>query len=1312
MRWLTRFALAAALLASVAAEGQTTVVPSGVSQLAPGLWFTGGPPRVEDPVLHYYTEPQCNVVGVANETSPAKIVRAASYPAPTRDVFVFNPPRAAGVCNPFLLQSNIAADATHLFWFDNEIVLGTRLVSLPRAANPGDAPTPLAAFASASLGSPGNEIVASGTSLFVLVHTFSDDFISQLDKNGNELAFIISRPAGSMSKLQFDGRWVWWLEGTTLRRFDTQTSAVQTIDTGVRAFHSEGDQSQCSPLGCTNQNSVYIAKGNQLLFIDSFALGTPPFPIYTAPANRPGASVRAITRSQDAIFFLEVFPSLFSLENRLFRASFVTPELIHGPITRLASFQNLQTDNQNLIWHDPFPPLPATTGQISSIKNNTPAAFVLQATGLEVTQGIQNLSHDVMLIENKRTIVRLYVRSGDSRTVSGVSATLSGSTQLAGSLGTLEPINPAGKLVDVLPSATRGQFTRSFQFELPLAWTRQGPLNLAATVNPFGKVFENDTSDNAVFAGPFPFEPSPRLHVHYLNIAYFLDGALYVPADADVAASQRYMRRMYPIGAPLFGFAGPGLHITQSTLVIPDLELHVKRTHPDCVKNYPADPDPAKDQSGNRNKCASDVVHALMAEEIRLGAIPAGQRTYANIPQAPDPPPQPSMPAISYFTRGYGGGAKGSGPSGPEGSETFRNYATHEIGHTLGRAHPGTTISAATCGHSLDDGAYPYPRAQIGKADSAAKQLAYFDIPEAGVPLAVWDPAFAFDTMGYCAPYRISDYTFEGIYQFLGPASAAAASGRGPAAPSGGAPVAGDWLFATGRLDASSGTGDILRARRVPEVTDATPPDPAGVNALEQRDAGGNLLASTPFSAMPIDESPGTSSWDLVVPFEPGTAELRLLDGTGTVVAARSVSANAPAVSDVLLPGAPDPLDGVVTVSWLASDADGDPLTFDLLASVDGGVTFRKIVSGVDTTSHDLDSTLLAGGATVLRVRASDGLLTGFADSAPLVVAPRPPQARIASPQDGDTADWGQLVTLEGEAIDLQDPFVPDGNFVWTNAYGVIGTGRNLQTAALQVGVNPITLTVTNSLGLSATDVIDVVIGDRLADPAPSLASTPQSLAWHVADSETSPQFATLLIENAGGGTLSFDIASDQPWLTLDGQTALSSVTPPASFTIAADTASAPQGLTQSALITVQNSASPADALVIPVALSKGNVFDQVVLADADGDLVPDSADNCPFIANADQSDLGGVGAGASPDGIGDMCQCGDVSGNGRVTTADATLIKRSLLVPPTAALARPDLCNVGGSSACTTADATITTRALLAPPTASVQQACAPALP
>ncbi len=127
---------------------------------------------------------------------------------------------------------------------------------------------------------------------------------------------------------------------------------------------------------------------------------------------------------------------------------------------------------------------------------------------------------------------------------------------------------------------------------------------------------------------------------------------------------------------------------------------------------------------------------------------------------------------------------------------------------------------------------------------------------------------------------------------------------------------------------------------------------------------------------------------------------------------------------------------------------------------------------------------------------------------------------------------------------------------------------------------------------------------------------------------------------------------------------------------------------------------------------ASGGFAEVSVGADADGDQVFDASDNCPFASNPDQLDRGGIGVGSAADGVGDACQCGDVSGDGRVTIADVTVIRRSLLAPPTATMSRPQLCDVGGSAGCTLADATIISRALLAPPKATISAVCDPAAP
>src|SRR5262245_4919655 len=127
-------------------------------------------------------------------------------------------------------------------------------------------------------------------------------------------------------------------------------------------------------------------------------------------------------------------------------------------------------------------------------------------------------------------------------------------------------------------------------------------------------------------------------------------------------------------------------------------------------------------------------------------------------------------------------------------------------------------------------------------------------------------------------------------------------------------------------------------------------------------------------------------------------------------------------------------------------------------------------------------------------------------------------------------------------------------------------------------------------------------------------------------------------------------------------------------------------------------------------ALSFGEPCDLDLDADCDG--FPDADDNCPYTANPGQEDAGGLGSVSLPDGIGNDCQCGDVSGDGHVTTADGEIIMRALMMPRLASTVRLELCDVGASLGCTTADSAIVMRALMTPPLAAIQPVCEPAQP
>jgi hypothetical protein len=301
----------------------------------------------------------------------------------------------------------------------------------------------------------------------------------------------------------------------------------------------------------------------------------------------------------------------------------------------------------------------------------------------------------------------------------------------------------------------------------------------------------------------------------------------------------------------------------------------------------------------------------------------------------------------------------------------------------------------------------------------------------------------------------------------------------------------------------------------------------------------------------------------------------------------------------------------------------------------------------------------------VLRVVASDGLLTGHADSAPFVVPNKPPVPRIASPADGATLGWGQLVTLSGEALDSQDINVAGTGLVWSNQHRTLGTGALLSVPDLEVGTNVLTLTATNSFGVAASTSVTVTVGDDVALPGPLLAVGPQSLSWSLAAGATQLQMASLAITNAGGGTLGWTATSSAPWLGLGA----SSGNAPASLNVTANPSGLPDGTTQTAEIVLTVAGDPSQVLHVPVSVSKGNVFDATGTADADGDGVPDAQDDCTLVPDPAQLDRGGIGAGSPADTVGDLCQCGDVNGDGFVTLADATIITRSLLLPPTASL-------------------------------------------
>jgi hypothetical protein len=104
---------------------------------------------------------------------------------------------------------------------------------------------------------------------------------------------------------------------------------------------------------------------------------------------------------------------------------------------------------------------------------------------------------------------------------------------------------------------------------------------------------------------------------------------------------------------------------------------------------------------------------------------------------------------------------------------------------------------------------------------------------------------------------------------------------------------------------------------------------------------------------------------------------------------------------------------------------------------------------------------------------------------------------------------------------------------------------------------------------------------------------------------------------------------------------------------------------------------------------------------DSDGDGVPDTTDNCRYTRNLSQQDSGSINS-STRDGIGDACQCGDLTGDGIVDSQDLRLYKSVLQETTPIGMPTPELCDLNGDHVCSAKDITTLTQLLTAAETGS----------
>jgi hypothetical protein len=1078
-------------------------------------------------------------------------------------------------CGLSQVTSNIVADDNYLYW-----TTGSALVRLSVNANPGDAPELVNGLFTGRA-----ELAVDSAHIFVLSYDNNDYATLYRVVKSSGTRIYMDGAGQDASRLQVSYSFIsatqryyaYWLVGGDLRRFNVDTLQNVLLDTGVTGYYAEGGRTVCG-ISCFSNDIVFYATGRQAHYFSNLT-GMTTNQIYTSQDLT--GHVFGLAADGDNLFVLEhrdVSCLPFTCYNyvlvRTGRSSDAGQVPIYntGGLPGLLGPDRLTTDGTHLYWQE------NQTGALHRLPNNAAVLqqINMQVTGMSITQGIQRPDNTVLLVENKRTFVRVFVKA-DSSLVPGVTAMLEGYSGFA-PLGTLQPVNEVGTKLTVYSLPWRSVMDMSFLFELPWSWTTAGPLTLVARLNPYQAQLEPNYADNVLAMGAFEFLPSPRLQVQFVAWGYTHNNQTIFPRyDRDILQAFSWIRRAYPVSsAPGFSTdPTPGLRPGLWYVLDGTLGDRVRQTHPDCASLRVWN-EKEKKFDDYRNLCASGYTNQRMATLRQENGWPETLRFYGMISDT------------AAFPRGQAGG----GPNistGPTGGGTFGWdmdgsygdwYAAHEIGHTLGRGHPS---QGNRCGHSASDPNYPHADAAIGATDETEG----FDAGDAGLNLAralypglVWH-----DVMSYCENQWMSDYTYQGMYNGL--TSLQAAPGVEAASA---VRLDGDWLLVHGRIFSDTTQAALTFLQRQSSVANVPPlvPGPYTIQLLNEAD---NVLASYAFTPEASDETPDWFLFNQVVTFAPGTAQVRLVrNADSAVLDTAEVSAHAPAVAGVALLGAPNPVTGTVTLGWTASDQDGDLLHFDVFYSRDGGVTLQPLAVNLSGQTVPLDTARLGGGAALLRVVASDGVNTAHADSAPFTMADKPPVPRIVTPQDGLHIHYGQLVNLSGEAEDAQDGGITGAGLAWTSQHGPLGTGPLLSLDDLPVGANVITLTAANSQGLSASTHITVIVDDDLVPPGPVLAAGPTHFAWSFSADAAAPVTATLNLANSGGGVLNWTASTDAPWLSLSAASGAA----PASLTLTASPSGIANGSALTGHIFLTSSAAhnqPAQTVTIPVALSVGYAF-------------------------------------------------------------------------------------------------------------------------
>jgi hypothetical protein len=419
----------------------------------------------------------------------------------------------------------------------------------------------------------------------------------------------------------------------------------------------------------------------------------------------------------------------------------------------------------------------------------------------------------------------------------------------------------------------------------------------------------------------------------------------------------------------------------------------------------------------------------------------------------------------------------------------------HELTHDYNVLHTNTVDS---CGSNDSASDFPY-------GSSSIQEFGFN--PYTG---KIYNPSNTHDLMSYCPANGskqgwIAPFTWNKMYNDL--ALAAAQSSQNTARPM--------TLYTT-----EAAQSLVVNATIFNPVTNPAVPGklddlykteggvaytlPAGDYAVELRDMNDKALSSQSFivdfeseytagnashggephapgDAPPFPPTP-TDKVDVsfIIPWVDGTTSVALVH-LGQTIDERPVSANPPQVL-ITSPGGAEAWNAGEShaLQWQGLDLDGDPLTYTVSYSVNGGSTWILLAGELTTPTYTVNVDDMAGGSDVrFRVIATDGVNTGVDETDQAISIPnKPPQVTILNPAPHAHIPVGGVAVLQGYGTDMEDGPLPDSALTWSSdRQGTLGIGPSLPLNNLLPGWHTLTLTGVDSNGIATSTTVKVYIG-------------------------------------------------------------------------------------------------------------------------------------------------------------------------------------------------------------------------------------------